>query len=79
MIMRVFDKTLVRAGEIRSFLICAGPVGWEVSEHCDAHVAWRQRHTDWHHVERTLMRFMREIAELRLQGWLEAQSPHEQK
>jgi hypothetical protein len=32
----------------------------------------QQRHTDWHRVEQTLVRFAREIAELREQGWHEA-------
>ena len=70
MIRPVFQKTLVRAGEMRSFQICAGPEGWEVSEKDDRKVA-RHHHADWHHVERTLMRFDHEIAALRLEGWLE--------
>jgi len=71
MIRPVFEKTLVREGEVRSFQICVGPDGWEVSEKDDQKIA-RHHHADWHHVERTLMRFDDEIAALRLQGWLEA-------
>lgn len=71
MIRPVFQKTLVRAGEVRSFQICSGPQGWEVSEQDDRKVA-RHYHADWHHVERTIMRFDHEIAALRQDGWLEA-------
>jgi hypothetical protein len=71
MIRPVFEKTLVRAGAVRSFQICFGPNGWEVSEKDERKVA-RHYHADWHHVERTLTRFDHEIAALRQEGWLEA-------
>jgi len=71
MVRPVFEKTLVRAGEMRSFQICFGVNGWEVSEKDDRKVA-RHYHADWHHVERTLIRFRDEIDALRLQGWRES-------
>jgi hypothetical protein len=71
MIRPVFEKTLVRAGEVRSFQIHVGPSGWEVSERNDQTIA-RHRHADWHHVERTLTRFEDQIATLRSEGWRES-------
>ena len=71
MVRPVFEKTLIRAGEMRSFQICFGANGWEVSEKDDRTVA-RHYHRDWHHVERTLMRFHDEIDALRLAGWRES-------
>jgi hypothetical protein len=67
----VFQKTLVRAGESRSFRIdCqVGSASWESSEQANQRIAHSQTHSDWHGVERDLARFAREIAELRLQGW----------
>jgi hypothetical protein len=70
MVRPVFEKTLVRAGEMRSFQICFGVNGWEVSEKDDRKVE-RRYHADWHHVERTLMRFRDEIDALQLEGWHE--------
>ena len=72
MIRPVFEKKLVRAGEMRSFQISVGPIGWEAAAHYDQHIAWRHRHEDWHQVERTRMRFDLEIAALRREGWLES-------
>jgi hypothetical protein len=71
MIRPVFEKTLVRAGAVRSFQIHAGPSGWEVSEQNDQMIA-RHHHADWHHVERTLTRFEDQIATLRSEGWRES-------
>lgn len=70
----VFEKTLVRAGHIRSFQIVWGPAGWEVSEPREDNAALRRKHTDWHRVERTVARFTREIEELRREGWTESLS-----
>jgi hypothetical protein len=65
--------TLVRADHVRSFHVrTARPGGWEAAEHDDHRVVQQQRYTDWHRVEQTLVRFAREIAELREQGWREA-------
>jgi hypothetical protein len=71
MIRPVFEKTLVRAGEVRSYHIQIGPKGWEVSQKDDRRVA-RRHHADWHRVERTLTRFEDEIATLCSQGWRES-------
>lgn len=69
----VFDKKLVRAGEVRSFQIeQRTPAGWESSRQATHGIAHRQCHTDWHRVERDLMRFSREIAQLRQEGWCDA-------
>jgi len=68
----VFEKTLVRAGDVRSFQILWGPAGWEVSEQGKDQTAQRLRYTDWHRVERTVARFTREIDELRKDGWTES-------
>jgi hypothetical protein len=70
----VFQKTLVRAGESRSFRIDyhRSTSGWETCEEANHRVAQRQSRSDWHGVERDLARFAREIDELRQQGWREA-------
>ncbi len=66
-------KKLVRAGRVRSYEVRpVSPIGWEASQSEDQHVVEKIRYDDWHRVERTLARFMREIAELREQGWQEA-------
>ena len=70
-IRSVFEKTMVRAGEVRSFQVFIGRDGWESSEKDDQRIA-RHHHADWHQVERTLMRFTEEIAALRSDGWLES-------
>ena len=69
----VFNKTLVRASEVRSFQVAAAPnAGWQVSERSEQDVILEQQFSDWHRVERTLLRFGREITELRRQGWIDA-------
>lgn len=69
---RVFAKTLVRAREIKSFEVVPAPsVGWEVSVRSDQDLV-QHKYSDWHRVERALMRFTREISELRSQGWVDA-------
>jgi hypothetical protein len=69
----VFAKTLVKAREVRSFEVAAAPnVGWQVSERADQYVIRQQQFSDWHRVERVLLRFTREISELRRQGWIDA-------
>jgi hypothetical protein len=69
----VFSKTLVRASEKRSFEVAAAPVtGWHVLERANRSVIRDQQFSDWHRVERTLLRFAREISDLRQQGWIDA-------
>jgi len=66
----LFATQLVHADHVRSFQIrTAFPAGWEVSEHDNQQTVYQQRYADWHRVERTLVRFKLEIAELRRQGW----------
>jgi hypothetical protein len=67
----LFAKTLVHSPHMRSFEIRAMQPGWEVVEREDERIL-RRRHSDWHRVERTKMRFMHKIAELQRQGWVEA-------
>jgi hypothetical protein len=68
----VFSKTLVRSRHVRYFEIDALPAsGWIASEREDERVVQQRRYTDWHRVERAAKIFMREVANLRRQGWLE--------
>jgi hypothetical protein len=68
----VFARTLVREREVRSFEVAAAPnVGWQVKERTDQDIR-EQQFSDWHRVERTLLRFTREISELKRQGWIDA-------
>jgi len=68
----LFAKTLVHSPHMRSFEIHSTRPGWEVVEREDERILRHRRHSDWHRVERTRMRFMHEIAELQRQGWVEA-------
>ena len=70
--MPLFTKTLVRALQVRTFEVAAVPnAGWEASERAGVHVIDQRRYSDWHRVERALIRFDREIDELRRQGWVD--------
>jgi hypothetical protein len=68
----LFAKTLVQSLHIRSFEIHAAEPGWITFEREDERILHERRHSDWHRVERTKMRFMHEIDELRRRGWVEA-------
>jgi hypothetical protein len=71
--MPLFQKTLVRASETRSFQIDRNASnGWLTIARANDHIAHEQQRTEWHRVERDLARFAREIAELRRQGWRDA-------
>lgn len=71
----IFEKTLVRAGQIRSFALHRGPeAGWHSFERAGEQDPHRQHYTDWHQVERVLERFRRSIAELRHEGWHEPET-----
>lgn len=68
----IFTKTLVRGRHVRSFRI--HPVratGWIASEEADQRLVLRRQLTDWHRVERTVTRFMVEVAELHREGWVD--------
>jgi hypothetical protein len=67
----VFAKTLVHSVHVRSFEIHAAHPGWMVLAREDERILQHRRHSDWHRVERTRIRFMHEIAELRRQGWVD--------
>ena len=71
--MPLFQKTLVRATETRSFRIERNAsAGWLTIARTNDYVAHEQQRTEWHRVERDLARFAREIEELRRQGWRDA-------
>jgi len=71
----LFAKRLVRAGEERRFQVGYQPGGgWEAAEVVGRAEPQSAQYTDWHRVERALRRFSLEIAELRRQGWREAES-----
>jgi hypothetical protein len=64
---------LVHADDVRSFQIRPVlPAGWEAAEYENHRVVYQRHYADWHRLELTLVRFRREIADLRSQGWLEA-------
>ena len=68
--------TLVHADRVRSFHVRPTfPAGWEASESENQEVVHSQRQTDWHRVERTLLRFAQQIAELKERGWREIELP----
>ena len=70
--MLLFEKTLVRANETRSFLIQYAPsIGWESRETANQRIEQRQ-HTDWHHVERRVAIFAERVAALLGSGWRDA-------
>jgi hypothetical protein len=71
--MALFQKTLVRASETRSFHIeRSSPAGWRTIAIANDRVADDRQRTEWHRVERDIARFAREIEELRRQGWRDA-------
>ena len=71
--MAIFQKTLVRASETRTFHIeHVDAVGWQTRELANDRVAQQHRRTEWHRVERDVARFTREIEELHRDGWRDA-------
>jgi hypothetical protein len=70
--MMVFRKTLVRSVHVRSFEISeSADSGWQLFEREDEQVVALQRFTDWHRVERAILRLARVVAELQRDGWHE--------
>jgi len=67
----LFAKTLVHSPHVRSFEIHSAHPGWVSVERDDETILQERHHSDWGRVERTKMRFLQEIAELRRQGWVE--------
>ncbi|HKB12513.1 MAG TPA: hypothetical protein VKD69_17750 [Vicinamibacterales bacterium] len=71
--MALFQKTLVRASEKRSYHIeQSDTAGWRTIATANDRVAHERQRTEWHRVERDIERFAREIEELRQQGWRDA-------
>ena len=71
--MALFQKTLTRASETRSFQVEHIPTaGWRTIELANDRLAHQQHRTEWHRVERDLARFAREIEALRREGWRDA-------
>jgi len=71
--MALFEKTLVRASERRSFHIeHSAASGWRTIALANDRVSHERQRTEWHRVERDIARFAREVEELRRQGWRDA-------
>ena len=66
----MFALSLSRADHIRHYAISAAlPSGWEVRFEEDRTLRRLDHYDDWHRVERALMLFQREAAELAELGW----------
>jgi hypothetical protein len=66
----MFARSLSRAHHTRHYSIHAGASsGWEVRLEEDQTLRRFDRYEDWHRVERALMLFEREVAELSENGW----------
>jgi hypothetical protein len=71
--MALFQMTLARARETRSFCIEHVPAaGWRTSKLANDRLTHQQHRTEWHRVERDAARFVLEIEALRRQGWRDA-------
>lgn len=68
----VFNKTLTRERQVRSYTIQSLDAGWVVQTKIDRETVKHLHVTDWHRVERTAKRFLGEVSELCRQGWVEA-------
>jgi hypothetical protein len=69
----IFQKTLVRASESRTFQIeHVADAGWQTRVLANGCVAHEQQRNEWHRVERDLARLTREIEALRDHGWRDA-------
>jgi hypothetical protein len=54
-------KSLILDGHETTVTVSdAGPDGWEVREERDSEIVRQVRYTDWHRVERAVMRFSAE-------------------
>jgi hypothetical protein len=69
----LFTATLVRADQIRTFLIrLARPGGWEATVYDDLRIIQRHLYTDWHRVEQAITILTLQIAQLHKEGWHDA-------
>ena len=66
----MFSMSLRFADHVREYSVSARQgAGWEVKLEEDQTLTRRTRYRDWHRVERALVRFRREVADLTAQGW----------
>jgi hypothetical protein len=66
----MFTSQLTQAGHTRSFSVeRVADDGWEVRIEQDSRVVRQARYTDWHRVERALLRIEQEVRELHDLGW----------
>jgi hypothetical protein len=66
----MFVMSLRFADHVREYSVSARQgAGWEVKLEEDRTLKRHARYRDWHRVERTLVRFRREVADLMAQGW----------
>ena len=69
----MFDLSLQHADHIRRYFVrLVAPAGWEVSIEEDRELRHATIYQDWHHVERALAMFQREVGELMASGWFVA-------
>jgi hypothetical protein len=70
--MLMFTKELTQGGHTRRFSITeAGALGWELKVEQDSLVVRQVCYTDWHRVERALMRLAHQVIKLEEEGWRE--------
>jgi hypothetical protein len=68
--------TLVRADQVRSFLVrLTRPEGWEAAIYDDLRIIQQHLYLDWHHVEQAIADFTLQIATLHEDGWRDAGGP----
>jgi hypothetical protein len=66
----MFSMSLRLADHVREYSVSARQgAGWEVKLHEDRTLTRHVWYRDWHRVERTLVIFRHEVAELTAQGW----------
>jgi hypothetical protein len=69
----MYSRTFRKADRIRRFSITNTPAsGWVVAEEADSRTVSRVCYTDWHRVERALVRFSKAAEWLEAEGWIEA-------
>ena len=68
----IFSKRLRSQEHIKEFVVDeADERGWEVREEEDHRIVKRTWTTDWHRVEKAMMRFALEATQLQRAGWVE--------
>jgi hypothetical protein len=69
--MQMFEKQLTNHGHITKFSVTEGGEGWEVRVEEDSRLIRRACYTDWHRVERAVLKMTSEASELERSGWRE--------